>query len=438
MTPQTTRIERTVAHRQPFGFVAKRHPLRTALARLEESLCADGRYHALQRAMERGEPIRLRTLIREDRRVDECATLKRVYLSYQFTIDEQPVRFGANTFLYDFDKDRLAHHRFPSDRALPELVPVVAELAKRAEAAGEAADVLRYVPLKRFTFRGRWQGRDKPPVVGKLVNRDRLDELRIRLESLHAEVTRTRARFGVARPTGVDETRGILVEELRAGRDLASLLRSGNLCELLEEVGAIHAHIHCLEVPQAPPWKLSLFIAEMRQRVAWLSFVFPKQKGFFSGTLAALEVRQPAPRADYAAFCHGDFRCTNILLDEDRWSVIDFDDCVIGDPYWEIGKFLALLPYDVPSCRRGEATAGGALLRAARDAYLRGYRERSCRRLDEGAILWYWICGEIFRLARLTKRDLYQTGDLERSRAQICGLLRQLRGLGLIDSLHRP
>jgi thiamine kinase-like enzyme len=123
-----------------------------------------------------------------------------------------------------------------------------------------------------------------------------------------------------------------------------------------------------------------------------------------------------------------------MLLHEDGWSVIDFDGCAIGDPYWEIGMFLALLPRHVAALC--DAQAQKALLAAAREAYLRGYRQSSRKPLDEEAVLWSWICGEIFGLARLTKRDLYRAGDLERSRAQICELLRELCGPAFLDRLQ--
>ena len=40
---------------------------------------------------------------------------------------------------------------------------------------------------------------------------------------------------------------------------------------------------------------------------------------------------------------HGDFHHTNILVQDDRVALIDFDEMAFGDPMMDVGRFLASL-----------------------------------------------------------------------------------------------
>lgn len=415
--------------RHPYALVPDGCPLAPALADFRAQLREHSRYAELLAAMERGAPIELRSLIKETGGGDRGPTLKRLYLSFQVRAEGEPLAFGADTFLYRFESGKLEFHRFPNDPRLPGIAPLAMELARRGENAGEPAAVLRYVPLKRFTFRARWHGRDAPPAVGKLVSPARLSALHGKLEGLYREVSGGDVSFAVARPIALDEAHGVVLQEVRPGQDLATLLARDNFRALLHAAGRIHAEIHRLKVPGMPRLERSDQLAATKQRIAWICYLFPQHARYFDRIAALLESRMPEPIR--YALCQGDFRCTHLLLDDARWSVIDLDESVCADPHWEIGMFLALLK-SVPLFDAPDSSAGRALAEARR-AYLQGYEEGARVPVDAVALRWYRVAGEIFYLARLLKRDLCRSGDLARSAAMIGAAARELDRRGELD-----
>src|SRR5712692_5002746 len=93
--------------------------------------------------------------------------------------------------------------------------------------------------------------------------------------------------------------------------------------------------------------------------------------------------------------CHGDFSCPQILQRSGHWSVVDFDRCMRGDPYWEIPRLIAFMKYDVPLFRdwfRPPDPLVADQLEQAADSYLRGYEEAARASLDRRRLVWYRIC----------------------------------------------
>jgi hypothetical protein len=67
-----------------------------------------------------------------------------------------------------------------------------------------------------------------------------------------------------------------------------------------------------------------------------------------------------------AGFIHGDFKADHILVDGGDLTVLDFDNCQMGDPALDLGKFLADLDY-------WNSLGGAPSLPEARRAFLEGY-----------------------------------------------------------------
>jgi hypothetical protein len=124
-------------------------------------------------------------------------------------------------------------------------------------------------------------------------------------------------------------------------------------------------------------------------------------------TRLVLALARSAPTAT-PAFCHGHADCAHILVDDDRWSLLHFDDSHAGDPYRDLAMLAASLDYHVPSLRaltEGESDSAAKLVEQAAEAYFDGYF--GDRQRDVVRLAWHRACAEICYLALLLKTDQY-------------------------------
>jgi aminoglycoside phosphotransferase (APT) family kinase protein len=290
--------------------------------------------------------------------------------------------------------------------------------------------VLRYIPRRRLTFRTVVPDRTDAAVIGKLVRRaDALPAYDRLLEVSRAADCR-RPSFSVAAPVWMDETNGVFFQEAKRGREVSAWLDADGFRETLRTVGAVHRDLHRLDVANVPEWDLGAFLERLREHVDWIAFFWPEQRALLEDVRDLLLAR--VPRVDQGAytFCHGDFRCSQVLKGDDGWSVIDFDDCVRGDPYLDMARLMAFLKNDVPFFMNwwvgGRDPGLADLLEEACEAYLDGYQERRQEALDRARLLWYRVACEIHCLARAIQRDLICPASFERTIGWIQELGRRL------------
>jgi hypothetical protein len=303
--------------------------------------------------------------------------------------------FAASTVLWSGDTGATEWLEFPVDPALPAL----ADYRQRHL----DADVLRYVPLRRVTLRlGERSGR---VVVVRLKRPSRFREAWKKLRLIEARVAEARASFSVPRPLGLDELRCLFLQEAMPGALLANLLDEHVAPALLGRLGAIHRELHALPTEGLPLRDASGLVQEARGSAAWIAYMLPAMRERVMGLVFALA--QAAPLAA-PAFCHGHADCAHILVDEDRWSLLHFDDSHAGDPYRDLAMLTASLDYHVPSLRaltEGESESDAKLVEYAAETYLDGYFGGAPR--DFVRLAWHRACAEICYLALLLKTDQY-------------------------------
>jgi thiamine kinase-like enzyme len=309
------------------------------------------------------------------------------------------------TILYSASTGRLAWYEFPDDPKLTTAAQFFGAARRRPDAT--AVDrILRYVPRRRLTFRTSGRDDTGATIIGKFVRPAEAEPAWDRLVKVSRAVRGSPGPFSTAAPLGVDDRHHVFFQEARPGQPLAGRLEASNVNGLVRRLGAVHRAIHELQVRHVSEWNPAAFVQILREQVKWVAFFTPEQAGLLDGVLTPLLACAPRmdPR-DYT-FCHGDFRCSQILTDGDRWSVIDFDGSLRADPYLEIAHVLAFLKYDVPWCIRRFEEGEDHLLDEVYESYLSGYQERASRELDRRRLLWYRIGCEIHCLARMIRRDL--------------------------------
>jgi thiamine kinase-like enzyme len=386
-------------------FIQSGHAFYPHVDRFRRLMAGHPRYRELVPAIVSQPTAEVRTLIRGRPGAGRW-DLKGLYRSFQCRDESRPLGFHAVTFLYSVSRGLLSCNEFPHDPYLPAAAAFFDE-RRRRQVDDRADRVLRYVPLRRLTF--RTSAGDGARVIGKFVRPSEVGPAYDRLGTVFETVSRSSCRFRVAAPKGSDERQHLFFQEARPGGRLTQFLGPDSASDLLRVVGALHRELHALDVPGLPGRDVNAFIQTITDHLECIAVFRPEDAPVLDDVLAVLRARAPgvSPR-DYR-FCHGDFRCSQILKEDDRWSVIDFDGCLRADPYLEVAYLVAFLKYDVPLFARWFEEGQDDRLEEAYEAYLSGYEAGAPHALDRARLLWYRIGGEIHCLARMIRRDLIRS-----------------------------
>lgn len=404
----------------PFSFVPEGHRLRPQLAAFAEAIGREPRVAALAA---RGAPGGL-VVHAEAKALPVSAgrwRLDRFYWSLQARGERGPApAFDALTAVWSAGDGTLRWHAFPDDPRLG----AVAGYLDQARQAGSRIDVLRYVPLRRLTFRERDAGGRVR--VGKFKRASRFAQAHRLLQHV-ARGAAGQDDFRVPQPLGVDAERQVHFQQALPGEDLAERLDAAGCAPLLARVGALHRGLHRLAVDGVPREDHERLLPQARQDADWIAFMQPAQAGPLADALALLARHAPPP-PEAPAFCHGDFVCSQLLVAEQGWSVIDFDLCRLGDAHRDAAILLASLPYDVPALAACQADAAGpALIERAERAYLDGYRDAGGQALDARRLAWHRLCAELHYLSLMLRKDRFERAAFERRAGRLAALGERLR-----------
>ena len=330
--------------------------------------------------------------------------------------------FSAITLYWSAKNRRARWHEFPDD-------PYLATMAgfwQRARGE-DAAEVLRYVPLRRLTFRAR--DATGTAAIGKFKRRSRFREAYELLGTVADAVERVAPGFAVARRLAIDEERCLYYQTALPGHNLADSLCEDGTEGLLARAGGLLERLHRLPAARLPQRDRGTAFDELRRDVRWIGLFEPTEAGPMADVLALLERLAPRVLALPTVFCHGDFVCSQILAGEEGWAVTDFDLAHQGDAYRDIAILLASLPYDVP---RFQDSGSGAIdahrLEAAEKAILSGYEQSAGDSLDPLRLAWHRAAAEIYYLALMFKKDQFSRAAADCRLAAIRRLRQQIEG----------
>ncbi len=334
----------------------------------------------------------------------------RFYWSYQYWDETSPLRFRAITLFYTSKNDRIEFYEFPNDTNLKKLASLFekkiflrSRLRKNLQ-----IDVLRYVPFRRFTFRVYDCPDAEFRLIGKMKKRSRFKIAYDRLLAVSRAVDSLSPSFQVASSRGIDEKRCLFFQDEMKGQNLSAVLDGENCKDILYSVGAIHYDLHSLDTHEVPEWDFPTLLDNLEKVVKWIIFFKPEHSKFLDYILDLLMKHVPDDNPREYTFCHGDFICSQILMEGTLFSVTDFDLARRGDPYHEIAILIASLKYDVPFFEKkiiNSAPEAASILAEGTDSYLSGYQEKAQIALNRKRLLWYQILSEISYLALRFKKD---------------------------------
>lgn len=209
--------------------------------------------------------------------------------------------------------------------------------------------------------------------------------------------------LGLAPPVGYVNRAGVHLQEVVPGERLGGLVSSKRFVKPVRRTARMLAALHGLRVPlsarrdpreeirSANRWSDAL--ASIRPDLA------PRLRGLSRILASGIE-----SRGRITGPLHADFHHTNVLVHEDRVTIIDLDEMAYGDAMVDVGRFLASLR--IPALR---AFRDPTALEASGEAFLEEYQRhgeddvRRVRLFEAASLLT--AAASAFRIQRPAWRD---------------------------------
>ncbi len=278
------------------------------------------------------------------------------------------------------DADQICIERFPCDRKLRHVAKLfqpgdVRRVLKRVlKGMGSfnpdgpiTLSTLAYKPARRYVSR--------VSVDGSVVASIKLhSQASYPAAKLRAELLPTLPASLHTRSRCCDRYQAVAASWV-SGINLAEQLILGvkSSLPLLRESGYQLAGLHACDPARLSALPYSEPSAETRKLVALaddLSFLCPQHASEIQRIVTRVgpDVRCPPS----VAVIHGDFHAKQVICSGEALSLIDFDQLAIGDPYQDVGNFVANLHWSWICGQISESHCASAT-----EAFLQGYRQKA-------------------------------------------------------------
>jgi aminoglycoside phosphotransferase len=324
----------------------------------------------------------------------------RFYWSTQHPDPGSPHGFGARTLYAKGTADPRVY-TFPAEPVLSWLDDADSPL--RSDGAASRIEILRYIPLRRVTFRVRG-GVDLPDsVIAKTKRAGGLNRAATAFRAAEAAAGRARGDVpNVPRLLRVEPERHVLYLEELPGEPLSTAVDRLDLAEAMEQLGTLHRALQELDVRDLPPRRMTAdWLQDARHAATQICLFVPSAAEQAEAVYAVLE--RTAPEDGRPLFCQGDFLPGQILAHPSGWSVIDFDDSRYADPLSEVAAMYAALPRELGLPPEHAETA--------RRTYLEAYTRRAGEPLDRDRWQWFLVLVQLADLAKRLVKGRAAAGD---------------------------
>jgi hypothetical protein len=369
--------------------------------RLRELVAADPGLHPGP-----GEDLRAELLPRLHARGE--AELRRAYWSTRRPDPRAEYGLTARTLYLDGVTGRERTYDFPDEPVMDWLTGPDGALAGHGDEA--RVEVLRYIPLRRVTFR-LTDGAGLPRrVIVKTKSESGLVRAARALTAAHAAAETS--RFDVPRPVLLDLPRRLMYLEELPGRALDTQLDRLGLDVGMRLLGELHRGVHELDVPDVGRWTAVDWLTAARSAALQVAVLVPSVAARLEAVCARLAATLPDDGDGVdIAFCQGDFVPGQILCAGppdtavERWSVLDLDDGHRADPHSEVASLYTALERELP--------VPPALVQHAREVYLESYTAAAGRPLDPARWRWFRTVAELRYLARRAVKGRARPGEAD-------------------------
>ncbi len=326
--------------------------------------------------------------------------LRRFYWSTQQADPQSPYGFSARTLFCD-DASAPQVHTFPSDPAMRWLDDATGPL--RVDGGIEHVEILRYIPLRRLTFR-LYDGAGLPPrVIAKVKGTSGLNRAATAVLAVHHAAGKRRSDAPrVPQLMRMDPPRHVLYLEELPGEPLSTAVAGLDLTSAMEHLGSLHRSLQEVQVRGLTATRtMEHWLEDARQAVDRIAAHVPSATG--RAEAACDTLRRTVPEEGRLLFCQGDFLPGQLLCHPSGWSVVDFDDSGYADPLSEVAAMYAAMPRELGvSAEQAEH---------ARRTYLDAYAARAGEPLDEERWRWFLTLLQLVELGKRLVKGRVRPGE---------------------------
>jgi hypothetical protein len=334
-----------------------------------------------------GQDVHVHAELRAARGPQGEPELRRFYWSTQRA--DPTHGFTARTLHCATDPESLRVHEFPADPVLTWLDDEDGPL--RRDGRAERADILRYIPLRRVTFRLHDGAGLPASVVVKTKGPGGLQRAGVAFLAVNRAAERRPGMARVPRLLRLEPPRHALYLEDMPGRPLDAAVADLDLADAMAHLGALHRDLQQLDVRGLAERRTEHWLRESRRAAEGIALFVPSAADRARAVHDGLV--RTAPPEKGMAFCQGDFLPGQVLCDPGGWSVIDFDDSHYADPLSEVAAMYTAIPRELGL----SAEQAGQ----AREVYLEAYAAAAGEPFDPARWRW-WLT--LVRLTQLAKR----------------------------------
>jgi thiamine kinase-like enzyme len=155
-----------------------------------------------------------------------------------------------------------------------------------------------------------------------------------------------RGAFAMPQPYWYDQELNIVWQEAIPGRALAKIAGEIDLAEIAKMIGSGLAAFHGSALIFPERMNLEFQLKELQSSLNAVSKTFPQYKDACSALYDKLKAAYPGlkpwPGRPVAPMpVHGSFKLSHIFYDGGKVAFIDFDGANLGDPCYDLGRFIA-------------------------------------------------------------------------------------------------
>jgi hypothetical protein len=201
--------------------------------------------------------------------------------------------------------------------------------------------LVSYVPSKRCILRyDRQDHADPAPFFGKVYAAEDATLLFAQMQDLWSYSRESAPELVLARPLGCDARTNALWQASPGGEALLEVLDIRELPPLMRRVAAALAALHRSPLRPLRRWRLQEETQKLERARAALGRFFPELRRDCDAVLGELIAHAPG-EAERLVPVHGDFHCNQVLVQDERVAIIDFDLFGLGDPLHDVARFLS-------------------------------------------------------------------------------------------------
>ncbi len=266
----------------------------------------------------------------------------------------------------------------------------------------------KHVPGKRCCYGYTVSGKDlaaEKVIFGKAYQEKEGPRAYAIHKGLWDSPQRQAGGFFMSEPYSFDRERVIVWKEMLSGRSLAkSADMAPRFPALAKEIGRQLAALHQVEMDLPVTLSIDAQIAGLKKTAGTIRKGLPAYGDTGDQLVAQLLDEAAMLPLQPNTLVHASFKFSHIFLSDERISIVDFDGVTIGDPGYDLGRFLARLYRMQVS---GKISA--EIARQTATAFCEAYNAAATHPLPQRRIDWYaashLVISELNRAVKRTLRD---------------------------------